>query len=250
MPHQFKDHFSKVAKGYRAFRPEYPEELFRWLADIAPKREAALDCGCGTGQAAVALARYFDRVFAIDPSAEQVANAIVDPKVVYSVAPAEATGLPAQSQDLIIAAQALHWFDLDRFYPELRRVARKNAVFAAFTYGLLTVNEEVDAVIASLYRPILGEYWPPERRHVDSAYRTLSFPLKEIAAPGYQMTANWDFGHLLGYLATWSAVKEYKLRKGEDPLQPVEADLRRAWGEDRETRDVSWPLVIRAGIVY
>lgn len=150
MTYDFKDHFSRIAKTYRAFRPDYPEELFRWLAYVSPRQEAAVDCGCGTGQAAVALTGYFEMVYAVDPSQEQIANSIRHERVIYLVASAETTGLPQESQDLIIAAQSLHWFDLDRFYLEVHRLARKDAIFAAFTYGLVTVNQNVDKVISHL----------------------------------------------------------------------------------------------------
>lgn len=244
----FKDHFSQVSEAYRAFRPEYPEELFQWLAGIAPRRESALDCGCGTGQAAVALARHFGRVYAVDPSQEQIANATQDDKVTYIVAPAEETGLLQGSQDLIIAAQSLHWFAFDRFYAEIRRLAGPNAVFAAFTYGLVSVDSALDQVVGRLYCDILGRYWPPERRYVDEGYRTLPFPFRELEAPEFVMTANWSIERFLGYLATWSAVKEYRARTGEDPLRGASEELGAAWGQD-ELKTVSWPLVIRAGVV-
>lgn len=247
MTHQFKDHFSPVAAAYRAFRPAYPPALFRWLADVSPRRDAALDCGCGTGQAAVGLAHHFARVFAVDPSREQIANAIRHERVTYLVEPAEATGLPSASQDLICAAQALHWFDLDRFYPEVRRLAREGAVFAAFTYGLIAVEREVDAVLGNLYRDILRHYWPAERRHVDDGYRSLPFPFPELSPPRLVMTAEWGVDELTGYLATWSAVREFKARTGGDPLEAVGAELRGAWGDAGKTKRVSWPLVIRAG---
>lgn len=247
MTQDFKDHFSQVSDAYRAFRPEYPEALFQWLAQVAPRREAALDCGCGTGQAAVALTKYFARVYAVDPSANQIEKAIPNEKVVYRVAPAEATGLPAASQDLLIAAQALHWFDLDRFYPEARRLARRDAVLAAFTYGLMTVDKDIDPITHHLYHEILGRYWPPERRHVESGYRTLPFPFRELTPPTLAMTARWQVDHLLGYLSTWSAVKECQAKTGENPLEKAGVQLRAAWGDPETVKCVSWPLVIRAG---
>ncbi|HJV35836.1 class I SAM-dependent methyltransferase [Geomonas sp.] len=249
MSQVFKDHFSEVSKAYREFRPEYPEELFQWLAEVAPARERALDCGCGTGQATVALARCFDEVTGVDPSAKQIEAAIADEKVRYLVAPAEQTGVPQGSQDLIIAAQALHWFDLDAFYAEVRRVARPQAVFAAITYGLFTLTPELDRVLGRLYGDMLGSYWPPERRHVDAGYRTLAFPFEEIAVPEIAMTVRWSFEQVIGYLSTWSAVKEYKAKTGEDPVALVGAELEEAWGDRQESRQVAWPLKIRAGRV-
>ncbi|MEJ2202158.1 MAG: methyltransferase domain-containing protein, partial [Desulfuromonadaceae bacterium] len=167
----------------------------------------------------------------------------------YRVAPAEATGLPDKSQDLIIAAQALHWFDLDRFFPEVRRLARPGAVFAAISYGLLTIDEEFDPLIGRLYQELLGPYWPPERRHVETGYRTLPFPFRELAAPSLTMSARWAVDQLLGYLSTWSAVREFKRRTGRDPLEEMGEQLHGLWGETETPRTIFWPLTVRAGYV-
>jgi SAM-dependent methyltransferase len=247
MTRPFKDHFSQGSDAYRLYRPGYPEALFAWMARVAPRRQAALDCGCGSGQAALALARHFEQVYAVDPSAGQIGSAEPHPRVEYRVAPAEATGLPAASVDLVVAAQALHWFDFERFWPEVRRVARPNGVFAAFTYGLLSVDAAVDRVLGHLYRDLLGPHWPPERRHVDEGYRSIPCPFEEIAAPGFAMSFDWSLDHLLGYLETWSAVKAYRQATGSDPLTQVAHELGAAWGDPNRPLPVSWPLVLRAG---
>ena len=65
----FPDHFSGVAGAYAGLRPRYPDRLFAWLAEFVDRRELAWDCGTGNGQAAVALADYFERVIGTDASA-------------------------------------------------------------------------------------------------------------------------------------------------------------------------------------
>jgi len=245
----FKDHFSKVAGAYRAFRPGYPPELFTWLAGSVERHDAALDCGCGNGQASVALAEHFSSVVAVDPGEEQIRHAQTHPRVVYRVAPAERTGLPDHSFDLVTAAQALHWFDFDRFYPEVRRVARAKAVFAAFTYGLIEVDDRVDTVIGTLYGEILHGFWPRERAHVDAGYRSLPFPFEEAEAPAFAMQLSWSFEQLMGYLATWSGVNAYRRRTGEDPLVKIGPALEAAWGPRQVGRAVRWPITLRAGRV-
>lgn len=247
MSDAFKDHFSGVAEGYRAFRPGYPPELFQWLADAAPARERAVDLGCGTGQASVALAERFAEVIALDPSADQIARAEPHPRVRYAVAPAEATGLPDASVDLAIAAQALHWFDPARLYPELARIGRPGALFAAFTYDLCRVDAGVDAVIDPFYRDVIGPYWPPERAHVDAGYRTLPFPLHELPAPSFRIEESWDLEHVVGYLGTWSAVSAYRKQRGVDPIGLILEPLREAWGAPKQRRAVTWNLTLRAG---
>ena len=247
MTDAFKDHFSGVAAGYRAFRPGYPPALFAWLAGVAAGRERAVDLGCGSGQASVALAEHFDEVLALDPSAEQIARAEPHPRVRYRVAPAEATGLSAASADLVVAAQAFHWFDPARLHPELARIARPGTVFAAFTYDLCRVDPEVDEVLDHLYRGVLGPYWPAERAHVDAGYRTLPFPWPELAAPAFTIEAAWTLDGLLGYLGTWSAVSARRRATGEDPLAAVDGALRVAWGPPERPRRVTWNLAVRAG---
>lgn len=247
MAESFKDHFSGVAAGYRTFRPRYPDALFDWLATAAPARGRAVDLGCGTGQASVALAERFAEVVALDPSAEQISRAEPHPRVRYGVAPAEATGLPDASVDLAIAAQALHWFDPDRVYPELKRIARPGALFAAFTYDLCRVDAAVDAVIGPFYREVIGPYWPPERAHVDAGYGTLPFPLPELAPPSFRMEESWDLDHVVGYLGTWSAVSAYREERGADPIALILDQLRTAWGAPRQRRPVTWKLTLRAG---
>ena len=110
----FKDHFSGHAAIYREARPTYPPQLFAWLAQQTPDRELAWDCGCGNGQATVALAADFAHVIGTDPSANQIAGAQAAAKVEYRVEPAEQSSLPDTSASLVTVAQALHWFDFEK----------------------------------------------------------------------------------------------------------------------------------------
>src|SRR5215468_10618516 len=116
----FKDHFSKQAAGYAKFRPRYPQELFDFLGSIAPSRQLAWDCATGNGQAAVGLASALAQIIGTDASEKQIANAQSYERVEYRVAPAENSGIESETIDLIMVAQALHWFDRDRFYTEAR----------------------------------------------------------------------------------------------------------------------------------
>ncbi|MGH8214998.1 MAG: class I SAM-dependent methyltransferase, partial [Rhodanobacteraceae bacterium] len=131
----FKDHFSGHSDLYAKARPHYPDALFAWIAGEAPARGCVWDAGCGNGQASVALARHFERVAATDPSERQIGQAVADPRVEYRAEPAEHTSLAGQSADAVTVAQALHWFDLDAFVPEVRRVCKPGALFAAWSYA-------------------------------------------------------------------------------------------------------------------
>ncbi len=244
----FKDHFSGHAAIYRDARPTYPAELFAWLALQAPDTTLAWDCGCGNGQATTALARHFNRVVGTDPSANQIAGAQPAANVDYRVEAAEQSSLAAGSASLVTVAQALHWFDFARFYPEVRRVLKPGGVFAAWTYADCRSGDPViDALKNRLYVDLTGPYWPPERALVDSGYRTLPFPFVEIAAPPFEMTASWDVEHFLAYLRSWSATQRYLQDRGTDPVTLIEPQLCNAWGNGQVQRTVRWDFHLRCG---
>ncbi|BCS52563.1 class I SAM-dependent methyltransferase [Geobacter sp. SVR] len=245
----FKDHFSGRAADYTRYRPSYPPALFDWLAGLSERHELAWDCGCGNGQAALGLVPHYRLVLATDPSPQQIENAVPHEQIRYGVASAEQSGLDPASIDLIVVAQALHWFDFGRFYEEVRRVARPGGIVAAISYGEVKVAGAPDAVISRFYHDLIGPYWPPERRYVDECYATIPFPFAEIAAPPFAMEAEWSMEHLLGYLGTWSAVKEYHRQRGHDPLALIAEELAAAWGEPGQLRRISWPLALRVGRV-
>lgn len=248
-PRAFKDHFSAAATGYAAHRPRYPAALIDHLADLAPATACALDCGCGTGQLSVPLARRFARVVATDASAAQIANAEPHPGVEYRVALAEDSGLPPASVDLITVAQAAHWLDLERFYAEVRRIARPGAALALISYGVLQVEGAPAPVVEQFYYRVLGPWWPAERRHVEEGYRSLPFPFAECRAPALAIEVQWPLAELLGYIDTWSAVRALEKARGRVPLEQFAAGLAAAWGDPGMCRTVRWPLALRVGRV-
>jgi SAM-dependent methyltransferase len=242
---EFKDHFSTHSAGYAAYRPTYPMALVDFLAVTAPARTLALDCGCGTGQLSVLLAARFERVVATDASASQIASAAAHERVEYRAARAEDSGLADGSADLITVAQAAHWLDLDRFYEEARRVAKPGAVLALITYGVLHVEGDIDRVVQRFYYDTIGPYWPPERRHVEAGYRTLPFPFDEIRTPDLAIDVSWRLPDLLGYVDTWSAVREAEKALGRSPLDAFAHELGDRWGAPETRRRVKWPLSLR-----
>lgn len=243
----FHDHFSDASAAYRDARPGYPAGLFEWLASISPSRERAWDCACGTGQASIPLAEFFDRVDATDASAAQIAAAIPHRRVNYRVATAEESGFKDRAFDLVTVAQAAHWLDHERFACEVRRVLKPDAPLAYVTYGIHHVSPEIDAVVMRYYVDVIGPYWPPERHHVDEHYRNLPFPFEKLVTPSFQIVLDWDLDQLLAYLGTWSATKEYIKKNGEDPRAQIANALRDAWGESEQRRTVTWPLTVVAG---
>jgi ubiquinone/menaquinone biosynthesis C-methylase UbiE len=243
----FKDYFSKQAADYAKFRPRYPQEMFEYLGRIAPSRKLALDCGTGSGQAAAGLAAVFDCVIATDASEKQIANAQSYDKVEYRVAPAESSSLESDTIDLLMVAQALHWFELDCFYAETRRILKPQGVLAATAYNLLQISPGIDQVVNRYYYEIVGPFWPAERALVES-FTELPFPFPEQNPPSFQMNANWNVEQLLGYLRSWSSTERFIAATNRNPLEQIASDLEKAWGDPQRKRRITWPLVLRVGI--
>jgi SAM-dependent methyltransferase len=244
----FPDHFSSIAASYARYRPTYPAALFDWIATTAPSRGSAWDCACGSGQATIPLAERFDHVTGTDASAEQLREAPPHPRITWRVAAAESSGLPDHAFDAVTVGQALHWFDLPRFWPEVQRVLAGRGIFVAWSYGLAILEDpSTSDQLLHFHDDVVGEYWPKERGHVDQGYRRIALPFEPIEAPPIEMSAAWTIDQFLGYLRTWSAVRRYIEANRADPVERFGAPLRRDWGD--APRTIHWPLTIVAGRV-
>ncbi|WP_425307198.1 class I SAM-dependent methyltransferase [Ammonicoccus fulvus] len=237
--------FDAGGAAYAEFRPTYPPELIALLADAAPGRTLAADVGCGKGQLTVALAGEFDAVLGLDPSASQLAHAIPHERVTYRMAPAERLPVADRSVDLVTAAQAAHWFDLPRFYAEVRRVLVPSGALALVSYGRQQLDSAVDERFQRFYSEEVGAYWPAERQHVDAGYRTLEFPFDELPVPPLEIRRDFTLPDLLGYVSTWSATRRAREAVREDLLDRFGEEMAELWGDPDRVRRARWPVNVR-----
>lgn len=244
----FRDHFSVQAELYARCRPTYPPELFEFILAHLPERKLCWDCATGSGQAACTLAEHFEAVLATDASPQQLERAQPHPRVTYRRALASESGLADQSVDLVTAATALHWFDLEPFYAEARRVGKPHALLAAWSYApKVHVTPELDALLDEFSQEYLASWWAPEIAYPVQGYRTLPFPFEEIETPTVEARMEWTLDQLLGYIFTWSAVQAHLRERGVNPLDALVPDLERAWGDRAQPRLVRWPMSFRLG---
>ncbi|MCE3295477.1 MAG: Methyltransferase domain protein [Crocinitomicaceae bacterium] len=243
-----KDNFSTHSADYARYRPTYPDAFYTWLGAVLTERGRAWDCGTGNGQVAGKLAELFREVCATDLSQKQLDEAVQRENIQYSCQTAEQTNFPVNFFDLVVVAQAIHWFDFDRFYAEVRRTAKKDALLIVLGYGLLRISPEVDAVVRRFHDKSLAPYWDPERRYIDENYQTIPFPFEEIPAPAFTHELDWTVEQLIAYIQTWSAVKHYAEKQGSDPVELIRDELKQAWGED-DHKKVSFPILLRVGKV-
>lgn len=243
----FNDHFGAKASAYHQYRPGYPRQLFDSLAAASQSHRLAWDCATGTGQAALPLADYYESVLATDASGKQLRGAAAGDSVYFVQAQAETPCVKPASVDLIVVAQALHWFHLPSFFAIAQSVLAPGGVFAAWTYNLMTVDEKLDPILHDFYHNTVGAYWPAQRRLVERGYEDVTVPFTHLELGEFAMRARWTLDQLCGYLSTWSAVQRYIADRKEDPLPALRAQLLQVWDDDQAVKEVSWPLSIRAG---
>ena len=223
-----KDNFSNQASLYRKFRPSYPEALIDRLCELLPESNLAWDCATGNGQIATILSGKFQNVVATDISGEQLKKAPQKENITYKVERAEKASLSNASVDLIVVAQAIHWFDFDYFYAEAKRVLMEDGIIAAIGYPLLTTEvPKLNRLIDYFYKDIVGNYWDAERKYIDDHYTTIPFPFEEFQLPEFEMKYNWTYEQLTGYLESWSAVSHYKSENGTNPLKLIKIPLKK-----------------------
>ena len=241
-----KDNFSRQSDKYARYRPGYPPELFQFIYSKVESTDAAWDCGTGTGQSAKELAKHFKKVFATDISQKQLDNAYRSDNIIYSLQPAEKTNFPDNLFDLVTISQALHWFKFDKFYEEVKRVAKRGAWIAAWTYSNPSISPKIDELVnVEYYKNTLGKYWDYERKYVDEHYQTIPFPFKEIETPSFEIRLQWELAELHGYLETWSALQKFIAGNNFDPLPNLMKAIRPYWSAEK--MPIIFPLHLRMG---
>ena len=181
---------------------------------------------------------------ATDASEQQIASADAHRKIEFRVAPAESSGIDAQSVDLITVAQALHWFDIKRFFDEACQVLKPGGVLAVWAYERCHVSPECNEVLEKIFAEV-ESYWPPERDIVEGHYHDVTMPMPEIAVEAFEMQLEWTAAEMISYMRTWSATQRYIRANGSDPVAQFERELSQKWGDKK--RDMRWPLTLKVG---
>lgn len=239
--------FNQGSALYASVRPSYPDGLYEYLASCCHQHQAAWDSACGNGQAALGLAGYFDAVYATDISKQQIANAIQHPKVIYSVQPSEHTYFYDHQFDIVCIAQALHWFDLEQFWPEVQRVLKPEGLFAAWGYSWFSIESQIDRCIQEEVLEFLEPYWPEQNKLLWDHYRNLPFPFAAIQPPAIEMKVEWDLQQLFGYMRSWSATRHWLETTGEAQFQKAYQRTKAAWGDENLKKRVKMDFSLVAG---
>ncbi|WP_043972423.1 MULTISPECIES: class I SAM-dependent methyltransferase [Acinetobacter] len=238
-----KDLFSAQSELYQQARPTYPQSLIDSLIKQLKGFDCTWDCGAGSGQLTRLIAPYFQQVIATDLSQNQLDQAPALSNVSYLQQAAEQCTFPDHYFDLITVAQAIHWFDFEKFYAQVKRTLKPEGVIAVIGYGLLALDDALlNDRIRQLYYQTLNGFWDTERRYIDEHYQSIPFPFEEVSMPAFQIELRWTGQQLWDYLNTWSAVKHYQDQQHESPLLSLQGLL-----QQQQPIGVTFPILLRVG---
>lgn len=238
-----KDLFSEQSELYQQARPSYPQSMIEALLEHVKTRSRAWDCGAGSGQLTRLIAPYFQQVIATDLSQNQLDQAPALSNVTYLQQAAEQCTFPDHHFDLITVAQAIHWFDFEKFYAQVKRTLKPEGVIAVIGYGLLALDDVfLNDRVRQLYYQTLNGFWDAERRYIDEHYQSIPFPFEEVPMPQFQIELHWTGQQLWDYLHTWSAVKHYQDQMRVSALADLEDVL-----SIQQPIQVTFPVLLRVG---
>ncbi|KAK0192066.1 S-adenosyl-L-methionine-dependent methyltransferase [Armillaria mellea] len=286
------------ASVYAASRPTYPKALFDFIfayhesgvvssqqpASVPrynPRWDLAVDLGCGTGQATIELTP-FKKVVGVEPGEKMLDAArkylkerIGDSESRFEFVKSGAEDLSfiaPSTVDLVIAAQAAHWFDYSKLWPELDRVLRPSGTVAFWVYSefRLPAYPSLTPLITDYAQGTdpstsLGPHWQRPGRSIlenhlldvpepswgktdrvfftGSHYPDLPSPLPVI------LRTKTTWGALLTYFRSWSSLHTYLEHGGEgievrfwNALREGAAKEGNAAVEESDELMVEWPI--------
>jgi len=158
--------FTGRAEAYAKARPGYPDEAVEYIRTLIPPNAVFADIGAGTGILTALIARYGYEIFAIEPNRdmlEQLAKTIAPfPNVKIFDGTAESTKLPSNCVDVIINAQALKRFDIEKFRAECLRIGKSNHIVITVFNGGIEANTGYEKATGALYQnPVVKKFFNP-----------------------------------------------------------------------------------------
>jgi SAM-dependent methyltransferase len=229
--------FANRVGDYVKTRPGYPPAVIALLRERCGLRSTSIvaDIGAGTGIfTRLLLDAGAGVVYAIEPNAP-MHDALIealgrDVRLRTHAGTAEHTGLSRASVDLIVAAQAFHWFDREKTRTEFVRILRPHGRVALVWN---TRREDTNPFLVA-YEQLLRR-WSTDYGHVN--HRNVSLDtIAPFFAPGgmerhaFPSHQEFDFDGVRGRLLSSS----YAPAEGHPNHEPMLAELRQIFDATHE----------------
>jgi len=231
-----KERFSNRVDSYLKYRPSYPKEAVDYLYDFVGLRPSSkiADIGSGTGIFSKLLLERGSDVIAVEPNqamraaAEQMLEG--HPNFVTMSGSAESTGLPDQSVEFIVCAQAFHWFDRSAAQAEFRRILKPGGKVILIWNSRLTHGTSFREEYDQLLRTYGTDYEKVNHKNISETVLLSFFKEDTMHKAQFRMSQEFDFEGLKGRLLSSSYIPV----PGHPNYSPLMTELRNLFDRNHQ----------------
>ncbi|XP_002737262.1 putative methyltransferase DDB_G0268948 [Saccoglossus kowalevskii] len=249
----------EMSGAYIKLRPDYPPELAQYIIDFLSKtpgpRNFLVDVGCGSGQSTLMMLSYFERLLGVDLSPDQIKCAKQSEfpdNVDFTVGSCGNIPVESGTVDLITAGTAIHWFDLDEFFPEVERVLRPGGCLAIYSYLETDIEcddaektQELKRILRKVEDDILEnnrpDQWGVSWEVLKSRFKDLRLPFEESQrGTMFSIKKSTSVAKFVQLVKTYSESKEFMRRNSEFAKQTfdqLQKDLMSVVGNGKPPED-------------
>ncbi len=231
--------FTDKAVLYAEYRPSYPASLIDFIfSRLGPGTSKKIaDIGSGTGKMSGLLLMRGSTVYGVEPNADMRRQAELlfgSQPAFHSVGgTAENTGLPANSVDAIICAEAFHWFDNERSRSEFRRILKPDG-WVFLVWNQFSATNAYAADIQALNGELCADYRCPAI-HVAKQDRAASlFGAGNFETVHFDNTIRESFAALLGGMLSAS----FAPRPGDPNEEAYQAGIKRIFDQYSQDQQI------------
>ncbi|XP_074655132.1 putative methyltransferase DDB_G0268948 [Tubulanus polymorphus] len=233
----------ELVSRYVKSRFSYPHDLRDIILDYLKKDSRyrppfgqLIDVGCGSGQSTPLFADHFQTLIGVDCSQAQIEEATrrnIHENIEYRIGDSTSLPMKDESTDLVIVSVALHWFDLQKFYAEVRRILKPGGLLAVWNYRYFTVHydqtpDNTNAItdvckklIDDWFSEIDGHIGPPPKNDNCMAGTPPCFQNEKRFETAVEMI--WSVNELVFYTSTLSS---YDILKAKYPDRDISAETK------------------------
>lgn len=200
--------FGEVAELYHLHRPDYPAELFEWMADLAgldPQQgHRVLDVGCGTGKSSAWFLQRGHPVTGLEPDADMAAVAMKHPAAVdllhIASCSLEAWDHEGAPYRLAVSGQAWHWMNPAERFDQVARALEPRGWLCVFWNRPSPPPTAVAEGLAEVYDSVVG--------HVPGRLHAVRFPGSKAAVSAATPVEEFEASGRFGPVATFAVETE------------------------------------------
>ncbi|PRA07607.1 MULTISPECIES: class I SAM-dependent methyltransferase [unclassified Paenibacillus] len=231
-----EERFTSRVDSYLKYRPSYPKEAINHLYDVVglDANSNIADIGSGTGIISKLLLERGSYVIAVEPNqamreaAEQTLKS--SPQFQSIAGSAESTGLPDQSVDFIVCAQAFHWFDRSAAQIEFRRILRPGGRVILIWNSRLTHGTPFREEYNQLLHTYGTDYNKVNHKNISQTMLLSFFKEGSMHEMRFRMSQKFNFEGLKGRLLSSS----YSPAPGHANYDPMMSELRNLFDKNNQ----------------